>query len=237
MIVSEPIDWKDLQNKVAFILNCVGIVSEKEKTVHTPRGKVELDIYGIDKNSIDKIKYIIECKNWNKKVPQNVVHSFTQLMIETGSNIGYIISKKGFQKGAFDYINSTNIRLFTFKEFELHYFDLWYKNYFVFEIFKHKDDLLQFTELYNNRRFKFEKELDEQNKIKNKLLIEKYFLFASITYSRIFTLQELQDFILKTLEIKYSFDNYMEALETFLNIIEEAKNEFYKVYGKNIFIE
>lgn len=122
MITAEPKNWKDLQIKVNYILSCVGLVSEIEKSINTPRGSVAIDVFAYDPNSLDKIRYIIECKNWNKKVPQNVIHSFTTVMQETGANIGYIISKKGFQNGAKEYINYTNIRLFSYDEFQNHYF-------------------------------------------------------------------------------------------------------------------
>lgn len=97
MIVKEAQDWKDLQNKVHFILESIGLSVGKEVPVSTPRGSIEIDVFAIDPNSVDKIKYVIECKHWNTIIPQQVIHSFTTVMHETGANIGYIISKKGFR--------------------------------------------------------------------------------------------------------------------------------------------
>jgi len=117
MITEEPTNWKDLQDKVNFILNGVGLKSEKEVSLNTPRGSVVIDVYVLDPKSVDQIKYIIECKNWNNSIPQTVVHSFTTVMNETGDNIGYIISKKGFQKGTLEYSDNTNIKLFSYNQF------------------------------------------------------------------------------------------------------------------------
>lgn len=86
----------------------------------TPRGEVEVDVYAIDPNSIDAISYVIECKNWNNSINQSIIHSFITIMYETGCNIGYIVSKIGFQSGAINYTKNTNIKLFTFEEFQKH---------------------------------------------------------------------------------------------------------------------
>ena len=126
MITKEPKDWRDLQDKVNSILNDIGLNSKKEVNLKTPRGTVEIDVYAIDPKSIDKIKYIIECKNWNNKIPQTIIHSFITIMNETGGNIGYVITKKGFQKGAIEYSNNTNIRLFSYIQFQEHYLKIWY---------------------------------------------------------------------------------------------------------------
>ena len=122
IIFSEPTDWKDLQDKVCLLLCQAGFIAEKEKIVSTPRGQVELDVYAIDPDSIDQISYVLECKHWKKHVNQSVIHSFMTIMNETGCNIGYIVSKNGFQSGAINYVNFTNIRLFTFDELQKHYY-------------------------------------------------------------------------------------------------------------------
>src|SRR5436190_13662071 len=129
MIFNAPSDWKDLQDKVCSILNQVGFLAETSKTCETPRGQVELDVYAVDPNSIDKITYVLECKNWETRVSQTIIHAFTTVMHETGAHIGYIISKAGFQSGAYDYITNTNISVFMFSEFQNKYFNKLMANY------------------------------------------------------------------------------------------------------------
>ena len=92
MIYSEPNDWRDLQNKVCLLLSHCGFKAETEKTIKTPRGEVEIDVYAIDPRSIDRISYVIECKNWINPVNQPVVHPFfTFVKKERGKNRGYNI--------------------------------------------------------------------------------------------------------------------------------------------------
>lgn len=112
-----PSTWQELQINVNQILLEIGLESEIGKTIETPRGNVEIDVYAIDTKSVDRIKYIIECKNWANAIPQSVVHAFTTIMHESGGNIGYIISQKGLQSGAESYTKNTNIRGLTYLEF------------------------------------------------------------------------------------------------------------------------
>ena len=51
-------------------------------------------------------------------------------MHEVGANIGYIISQKGIQKGAQNYLQNTNIKSMTYAEFQRHYLNKWIEQQF-----------------------------------------------------------------------------------------------------------
>jgi len=253
MIYSKINDWRDLQNKVCDLLNQVGFVAEKEKNISTPRGKIEVDVFAYDPNSIDQINYIIECKNWNNKIPQSVVHSFTTVMNETGGNIGYIISKNGFQKGSFDYINSTNIKIFTFDELQNKYLNLWLERYFCERIRSYSDNLIQYVEEINSKRFRSINKLDNASKKKFNNLLDKHQLLGfyltvfsvhSASVPNLFKAKntiKLPDFD----TIKDNFNNYFclplksnnysDLLIELEPIIDKITNDFNNVFGKNIF--
>lgn len=95
-----PEKWQELQLGVRRIFRNVGLSADVEVDLKTPRGSVNVDVLAIDGRSVDRIKYIVECKNWGNTIPQSVVHSFTTVMGETGANIGFIISQHGLQSGA-----------------------------------------------------------------------------------------------------------------------------------------
>jgi hypothetical protein len=147
-----PADWKELQKGVCRIFRNIGLYANVEVDLETPRGSVNVDVLAIDGRSVDKIKYIVECKNWNHPIPQHVVHSFTTVMHETGANIGFIISKVGLQAGAKQYTESTNISGFTYLEFQQRYFTAWWKRYFCPRIGDAADRVLQYVEPVNRRR-------------------------------------------------------------------------------------
>lgn len=118
-------DWKRLQYSVCRLLNEVGLAAQEAVVLKTPRGTVEVDVFAIDELSVDKIQYIVECKNWANAIPQHVVHSFTTVMQETGANIGFIVSRVGLQAGAERYTQNTNIIGLTFEALQRRYFEPW----------------------------------------------------------------------------------------------------------------
>ena len=89
-----------------------------------------MDVHAVDERSVDRIQYIVECKNWGSPIPQSIVHSFTTVMHETGANIGFIVSKHGLQSGALNYTQNTNIRGLTYLELQQRYFQAWWEGHF-----------------------------------------------------------------------------------------------------------
>lgn len=250
MITKEPKNWKDLQNKVNLILNDIGLDSKTEFKLNTPTSKIEVDVYAIDPKSVDKIKYIIECKNWNKNIPQHVIHSFITTMNATGGDIGYIISKKGFQKGAIESVNYTNIRLFSYNEFQEHYLMLWYKKSFAKRIYEISSDLISYTEPINSRRFKCQEKLTNIKAEKFDHLLDKYSDFATMlicigsnSFERrfskekntFFSVEEIKVIVFDSLKIRLKSENFQDLLIELKGIIEDSVSEFNIIFGKNIF--
>ena len=199
LIFSEPIDWRDLQNKVCLLLSQSGFEAEIEKVISTPRGEVEIDVFAIDSRSIDKITYVVECKNWCVPVNQSVIHAFTTVMSEIGSNIGYIVSKAGFQNGAIRYTNHTNIKLFSFIELQNHYYKSWMINYFAPQLENYVERCNLYVEPCNCTRDRAVAGLNEANKNIYKSLIDKYGSF-------IVTLEMLAGSINYLMKIKSDVD-------------------------------
>lgn len=169
-----PESWQDLQTGVKRLFRNVGLAADVEVDLETPRGTVNVDVCAVDRRSLDKIKYIVECKNWNATVPQSVVHSFTTVMHETGANIGFIVSKYGLQSGAKQYTRNTNITGLTYLELQQRYFEAWWRRYFCPRIGDAADRVLQYTEEFNGQRDKAYENLSEEKKKKFDQLRSRY---------------------------------------------------------------
>jgi hypothetical protein len=116
-ILSEmPQSWQQLQTLTADVLKDCGFTVETEKTIGTVRGKVEVDVFA-EKQLVYSPKVVCECKHWQTAVGQNIVHAFRTVMNDCGASYGYIISKEGFQKGAYEAASNSNISLFSWDEF------------------------------------------------------------------------------------------------------------------------
>ncbi len=142
----EPATWQDLQNDTAQILEECGFNTEVETVVATARGNVELDVYAKEIVRGREYTTIVECKNWTSRVPQAIVHGFRTVVADIGANSGYIVSKAGFQAGCFDVIENTNIKLFTWEEFQLEFLDQWYRTFFMRQVEERLDPLCSYLE-------------------------------------------------------------------------------------------
>lgn len=140
-----PSNWKDLERKIADIFIDVGYSDvEVEKKITGVRGKSEIDVCARSKNSF----YVCECKNWNRAVPKSVVQSFRTILADIGASHGFIISRQGFQSGAYSSAKNTNIILVDWYEFQERFEDAWLESVsrflykFVTPLFKYTDTLV-----------------------------------------------------------------------------------------------
>lgn len=120
-----PKDWKELQNFVGQLFEECGFETEISKVVDLVRGKKEIDVYTQDLTSEYKPIILIECKFWNKPINQETIHAFRTVVADFGANIGFIVSKKGFQSGSKDAVKNTNIKLVSLEELENEYYNKW----------------------------------------------------------------------------------------------------------------
>jgi hypothetical protein len=147
---TEPKNWKELQSFVGQMFSECGFETEVSKIVNLVRGKKEIDVYTQDSTSEYKPIILVECKFWNKPINQETIHSFRTVVGDFGANLGFIVSKKGFQSGSYDAVKNTNIRLVTLKELETEYYFKWKQNLTKFYM-PHADKLFPYWDFIGKR--------------------------------------------------------------------------------------
>jgi len=115
---SEIVDWRDLQRCVAQLFQEMGYEVHIEQAITMSRGKKEIDVVVIDPHASVNQCYLIECKYWSDSVHQGVVHELRTVMQDSGANTGFVVSKNGFQSGAREAAQHTNIHLLNFEELQ-----------------------------------------------------------------------------------------------------------------------
>jgi restriction system protein len=148
-----PADWRDLQSQVGRILRECGMTVEVEKTVTTARGAVEVDVYAEETVRGRHTVILAECKLWASPVPQAMIHGFRTVVAETGANLGYVVSKAGFQSGAFSAAELTNLRLVTWEEFQAEFEETWIHHHLQPTLDGRLERLLRYTEPLVPRKF------------------------------------------------------------------------------------
>ena len=133
---------------------------------------MRIDVHAVKQSSPIPIHILCECKHWNKPVKQNVIHSFRSICSDIGAHYGLIISKKGFQCGANESREHTNIHLLSFTEFQAAFFQEWRQGIFM-EFVKMDNSLLPIFP--GNPNFIDDTALQE--KLRPVRLFEKYEIF------------------------------------------------------------
>jgi restriction system protein len=132
MIEEEPgKDWRDLQQRVATILQECGLDSETERTLHLSRGTAVIDVYASDPSATPPGIYLSECKRWRSRVPQAEVQAFRTVVADAGAHFGLFISASGFQSGAFEVVKHTNVHLLDWQEFQKLFLERWCRRYWI----------------------------------------------------------------------------------------------------------
>lgn len=127
----EVTDWHDLERRVKQLFQEMGYRADSPHTISlSGRGSKEIDVYVQDERASVRHVCLVECKWWETHVPQDIVHAFCTVMIGAGANIGFIVSKKGFQSGAHEAATATNINLLSFEELQKAYGNEWYRHQF-----------------------------------------------------------------------------------------------------------
>lgn len=126
-----PSNWRELQDWTAQILHECGWAAETEVTIPLARGKANIDVLATEHVQGREYRTLIECKYWTTSVPQAVVHSFRTIVADAGANAGYIISKSGFQSGAYEAVAHSNVKLLTWEEFQAAFVEQWYWSHYV----------------------------------------------------------------------------------------------------------
>jgi hypothetical protein len=121
----EPTDWSDLQNLVAQMFRELGCEVAIGQQAALVRGRKEIDVLIRDPGTTPPSQYLCECKFWSRPIPQEVVHSFRTVVADYGAHRGFVVSRAGFQAGAREAVQKTNIDLVTFDELQAIFFNRW----------------------------------------------------------------------------------------------------------------
>jgi len=146
-----PKDWRELQDKTAQILSESGFDAHTDCEISLARGTVSVDVLARDPSATPPATYVCECKNWQSAVPKNVVHGFRMVVIEAGAHRGFVISSGGFQSGAYEAAEHSNVDLVNWSEFQHFFVERWFHAFMAPTLLKEGDALHEYTEPINSR--------------------------------------------------------------------------------------
>lgn len=104
-------NWKDYQEEAAEFFRSLGLKSSTDvkmkgvRTEHDVDILVKIDVAGLS------IKWIIECKCWKSPVNKLHVLALREIVADLGVDRGIILCEVGFQSGAVEAANLTNVQV------------------------------------------------------------------------------------------------------------------------------
>lgn len=146
-----PSDWHELQDKAAQILKESGFEARTDHQIPLARGTVRVDVLARDLSATPPTIYVCECKNWQRAVSKDIVHAFRAVVIDAGAHRGFIISSGGFQRGAYEAADYSNVDLVDWSQFQQLFAERWFGTFMVPTLLREGDALREYTEPVNSR--------------------------------------------------------------------------------------
>jgi hypothetical protein len=112
-------NWYVFQENIKNHFDSLGADAETNVRVQGVRTCHDIDIFVKTRFLGENITWIIEAKHWKSKVTKAQVLTLRSIVDDIGADRGFIISLAGFQSGAFEAANNTNVKLKTFDELKV----------------------------------------------------------------------------------------------------------------------
>lgn len=108
--------WKKYQEDAAAYFRSLGLEALTDETVEGVRTKHDIDVLVKSHHVGFDITWIVECKLWKTPVTKVHVLALREIVSDVGADRGIILSESGFQSGAEEAANLTNVQLTSLDE-------------------------------------------------------------------------------------------------------------------------
>ncbi len=109
-------DWYGFQESIRALFVEAGFLAETNKRIKGVRTNHDIDIYVSTPFFVSDLQWLVEAKHWNSKITKLHVLGLRTIVEDIGADRGIIVSKQGFQAGALEASEDTNISLLSFDE-------------------------------------------------------------------------------------------------------------------------
>jgi len=111
-------EWYNFQEDICNYFRSLGATAETNVSVVGVRTTHAVDILVRTKFLGHDMLWIVEAKKWKSKVNKLQVLGLRTIVEDVGADKGFIISENGFQSGAIESAQNTNVQLTTYENFK-----------------------------------------------------------------------------------------------------------------------
>ena len=109
-------DWHDYQEETAEFFRSIGLEARTNEVVKGARTAHDIDVVVRSNHVGFDLLWLVECKHWNDRVSKLHVLALRQIVSDTGADRGLIMAENGYQRGAFEAAQLTNVQLSSLAE-------------------------------------------------------------------------------------------------------------------------
>lgn len=111
-----PIAWKEYQEEVASFFRSLGMEASTDVTVDGVRTTHDIDVLVKSRHVGFEVTWLVECKHWKTRVSKLNVLALREIVADIGADRGILLSEVGFQSGAIEAANLTNVKVTSLAE-------------------------------------------------------------------------------------------------------------------------
>ena len=109
--IDMAIAWKEYQEEAASFFRSLGLDASTDVTVKGVRTNHNVDVLVKSQHVGFEITWIVECKHWKTRVSKLHVLALREIVADVGADRGILLSESGFQSGAIEAANLTNVQV------------------------------------------------------------------------------------------------------------------------------
>lgn len=123
-IMNDRPDWYIFQEQIRKHFISIGADAKTNVCIQGVRTKHDIDVFVKTKFLGEDITWLVEAKLWKSKVKKAEVLAFRSIIDDIGADRGFIVSNAGFQRGAIEAAQNTNVKLKTLEELKVNTKDM-----------------------------------------------------------------------------------------------------------------
>jgi restriction system protein len=104
-------DWKEYQEEAAAFFRSLGLDANTDITIRGIRTTHDVDVLVKAFHPGFDVTWIVECKHWKEPVSKVHVLALREIVTDTGADRGILLCEAGFQSGAVEAANLTNVQV------------------------------------------------------------------------------------------------------------------------------
>ncbi len=104
-------DWNDYQEEAASLFRSMGLEAETNVTMRGARTNHDVDVVVKSHHAGFDVTWLVECKHWKAPVSKLHVIALRAIVAELGADRGILLCEAGFQSGAVEAANLTNVQV------------------------------------------------------------------------------------------------------------------------------